>query len=95
MTKMELDDSTKAYFEGMLWAAYGVKLMGGFISEWQIDAIKECASRLKLAEIDHFQLSPCEKDELKRLWKQRFDALTSGIKNKLKQEGRIVGGYLV
>ena len=33
----------QAYIEGMLWAAYGVKIISGSVAEWQIDKVKECA----------------------------------------------------
>ena len=33
----------RAYIEGMLWAAYGVKIIYGSVAEWQIDNVKECA----------------------------------------------------
>ena len=44
----------QAYFEGMLLAAYGVKIFSDSVAEWQIDKVKECAKKLKEAEIDHF-----------------------------------------
>lgn len=31
----------QAYLEGMLWAAYGVKVISCDAVEWQIDAVKE------------------------------------------------------
>ena len=40
-------DTAKAYIEGMLWAAYGVKIISGSAAEWQIDQVKECAKKLK------------------------------------------------
>ena len=33
----------QAYLEGMLWAAYGVKVISGPVAEWQIDKVKESA----------------------------------------------------
>lgn len=30
-------DIAKGYLEGMLWAAYGVKIISGSVAEWQID----------------------------------------------------------
>ena len=83
-------DSVKAYFEGMLWAAYGVKIISCSAEEWQIDQVKECAKKLKEAEIDHSALTPSEKENLKHQWNQWIDATTHGFKDKLKVEGRIV-----
>ncbi len=40
-------DTAKAYFEGMLGAAYGVKIISGSAAEWQIAQAKECAKKLK------------------------------------------------
>ena len=37
----------QAYLEGMLWAAFGVKVVSGNAVEWQIDAVKEYAQKLK------------------------------------------------
>ena len=36
-----------ACFEGMLWAAFGVNCTSDFVYKWQIDAVKECVSKLK------------------------------------------------
>ena len=83
-------DSVKAYLEGMLLAAYGVKLINGSAAEWQIDQVKECAKKLKEAEIDHSTLTQTEKENLKHQWKQWIDATTHGFKDKLKVEGRMV-----
>ena len=79
----------KAYLDGMLWAAYGVKNISGSAEEWQIDQVKECAEKLKEAEIDHSVLTPIEKEELKSQWKQWIDAITQGFKDKLREEGRL------
>ena len=40
-------NTAKAYLEGMLRAAFGVKIIDCNIAEWQIDAAKECAKKLK------------------------------------------------
>ena len=82
-------DTAKAYIEGMLWAAYGVKIISGSAEEWQIDQVKECAKKLKEAEIDHSSLTHTEKENQKRQWKQWIDATTHGFKDKLKEEGRL------
>ena len=79
----------QAYIEGMLWAAYGVKIINGTVAEWQIDKVKECAHKLKEAEIDHSSLSQTEKEEQKRQWKQWLDSTTQGFKDKLKEERRL------
>ena len=83
-------DTAKAYIEGMLWAAYGVKIISGSAAEWQIDQVKECAKKLKEAEIDHSALTHTEKENQKYQWKQWIDATTHGFKDKLKEEGRLV-----
>ena len=79
----------QAYIEGMLWAAYGVRIINGTVAEWQIDKVKECAHKLKEAEIDHSSLSQTEKEEQKNQWKLWVDTTTQGCKDKLKEEGRL------
>ena len=80
----------QAYIEGMLWAAYGVRIINGTVAEWQIDKVKECAQKLKEAEIDHSSLAQMEKEEQKRQWKLWLDSTTQGFKDKLKEEGRLI-----
>lgn len=79
-----------AYLQGMLWAAFSVKVISDDAHEWQIDAMKEYASKLKEAEIEHINLPQTEKDNLKHQWKQWIDATTCGFKDKLKEERRLV-----
>ena len=40
-------NTAKGYLEGLLWAAYGMKIISGTVAEWQIDQVKECAKKLK------------------------------------------------
>ena len=75
--KKEVDPAL-AYLEGMLWAAYGVKVISCDAVEWQIDAVKECAKELK------------EKENQKRLWKQWIEETTKGFKDELKRAGRLI-----
>lgn len=89
MSSNQSIDTVKAYLEGMLWAAYGVKIISGSAAEWQIDQVKECAKKLKETEIDHSALTLTEKENLKHQWKQWIDATTRGFKDKLKEEGRL------
>jgi hypothetical protein len=51
--------------------------------------VKECAQKLKEAEIDHSSLSQAEKEDQKRQWKLWLDSTTQGFKDKLKEEGRL------
>ena len=80
----------QAYLEGMLWVAYGVKVISGPVAEWQIDKVKESALKLKEAEIDHSSLSLTEKENQKRQWKQWLDVTTQGFKDKLRAKGRLI-----
>ena len=80
----------QAYIEGMLWAAYGVKIINCSVAEWQIDKVKGCAQKLKEAEIDHSSLNHAEKEEQKHQWKQWLDSTTQGFKDKLKGQERLV-----
>lgn len=90
MNKNHYLDTIKGYLEGMLWAAYGVKIISGSVAEWQIDQVKETAKKLKEAEIDHSILTQTEKKNLKHQWKHWIDSTTKGFKDKLKEEGRMV-----
>ena len=79
----------KAYMDGMSLAAYGVSFIEDNASEWQIEAVKEYASKLKEAEIDHMAISPDEKEDMKHQWKLWLDATTDGFKDELKRVGRL------
>ena len=84
MKTIKVVNPAQAYIEGMLWAAYGVRIING-----TVDNVKECAQKLKEAEIDHSSLTHTEKEEQKRQWKQWLDSTTQGFKDKLKEEGRL------
>ena len=84
----------QAYIEGMLWAAFGVRIFSENVAEWQIEAVKKYAKKLKEEEIEHSVLTPAEKDEQKRLWKQWIDETTKGFKEVLKKEGRMLEGEM-
>lgn len=78
-----------AYIEGMLCATYGVNLIGGFVPEWQIDAVKKYAQKLK-EEIDHALLTSTEKDNQKRLLERWFEVTAQGLKDELRRKGRLL-----
>ncbi len=83
-------NTAKAYIDGMLWAAFGVRIFSENVAEWQIEAVKKYAKKLKEEEIEHSALTPAEKEEQKRLWKQWIDETTKGFKEVLKREGRMI-----
>ena len=83
-------NTAKAYIDGMLWAAFGVRIFSENVAEWQIEAAKKYAKKLKDEEIEHSALTPAEKEEQKRLWKQWIDETTNGFKEVLKREGRMI-----
>ncbi len=82
-------NKVQAYIEGMLWAAYGVRIFSGSVAEWQIEAVKKYAKKLKEEEIEHSALTQAEKDEQKSLWERWIDETTKGFKEVLKKEGRM------
>ncbi len=90
MNKVQSTNPVQAYLEGMLWAAFGVKIIDCNVAEWQIDAAKECAKNLKEKEIDHSSLTPIKKEEQKKLWNQWIDETTKGFKDELRRAGRTV-----
>ena len=79
----------QAYLEGMLGAAFGVRIFSDNVAEWQIDAVKKYAKKLKDEEIEHAELALAEKENQKKLWKQWLDETTKGFKEVLRREGRI------
>jgi uncharacterized protein YnzC (UPF0291/DUF896 family) len=84
----------QAYIEGMLWAAFGVRIFSENVAEWHIEAVKKYAKKLKEEEVEHSALTAAEKDEQKRLWKRWIDETTNGFKEELKNEGRMLDGEM-
>lgn len=84
------DNLIKAYNDGMLLVAYGMNFVYDKVSEQQIEMIKEFASKLKEAEIDQSMLPCNEKVNEKRQWKLWRDATINGVKDGLRNEGRLV-----
>lgn len=89
MNMVQEVNPSQAYIEGMLWAAFGVKVISCDVEEWQIDAVKKYARKLKDEEIDHSEMTPAEKENQKRLWKEWIDETTKGFKEVLRREGRM------
>lgn len=89
MTNTDINP-VQAYLTGVLWAAFGVKVVNGNAVEWQLDAVKEYGLKLKEEDINHSSLSPTEKENQKRLWKQWIDETTQGFKDELKRAGRMM-----
>ena len=79
----------QAYFEGILSAALGVRIFGDNVVEWQIDAVKEYAKKMKDEEIEHAEIALAEKANQKRLWKRWIDETAKGFKEVLRREGRM------
>lgn len=80
----------QAYFESMLWAAFGVRIFSDNVTRWQIDAVKKYAKKLKDEEIDHSEIAPEEKENQKRLWEQWLDENKQKVfKEVLKRGGRM------
>ena len=90
MSSTQCIDTARAYFEGLLLAAYGVKIFSDSVAECQIDVVKKYGKKLKEEEIDHSMLTPTEKENQKRLWKEWIDETTHGFKDELKRARRIV-----
>lgn len=55
-------NTAKAYIDGMLWAAFGVRIFSENVAEWQIEAVKKYAKKLKEEEIEHSEITHAEKD---------------------------------
>ena len=80
----------QAYCEGMLWAAFGVRIFRDNVAEWQIDAVKKYAKNLKDKEIEQSSLSTEEKEHQKKLWERWIEETSRGFKEVLGREGRIM-----
>ena len=84
-----MPNPAQGYFDGMLKAAFGVTIISGNAAEWQIDAVKERASKLKEDEINHSLLSSEDKEIQIRQWKEWINAYADGFKDVLRQSGRM------
>jgi len=80
----------QAYCEGQFRAAFVSCISSGVISEKQIDAVKEYTSKERESIIERSGLSGQEKDEMKRQWKQWLELYTKGVKDRLRNEGRLL-----
>lgn len=80
----------QAYCQGMLWAAFGVRIFSDNLDEWQIDAVKKDAQKHKDEEIDHSGMTPAKKENQKRLWENWIEETTKGLKGELRRKGRMV-----
>lgn len=90
MNTIQEVNPAQAYFEGMLWAAFGVRIFSDNVAEWQIDAVKKYAKKLKDEEIEHSEIALAEKENQKRLWELWIDETTKGFKELLRREGRLI-----
>ena len=77
------------YFKGVLAGYLGANFMNEFVSEWQIDVIKEGMSHYNEAIIEHSQLSYQEKEEQKRQMKQSLEVYIQGVKDEMRGMGRM------
>lgn len=73
----------------MVWAAVGVRIFNDNVAEWQIDAVKKYAKKLKAEEIEHSDIAPAEKENQKKLWEQWIDETSRGFKEVLRRERRM------
>ena len=55
MITIDKVNTAQAYIEGMLWAAYGVRIFSENVAEWQIEAVKKYAKKLKEEEMEHIK----------------------------------------
>ena len=77
------------YYAGAFRTAIASCFINGRIPEHQIDFAKEVISKFREAEIDHMNISPSKKEELKSQWKQWLDATVRGMKDELRAEGKL------
>lgn len=80
MNTIQEVNPAQAYCDGMLWAAFGVRIFSDNVAEWQIDAVKKYAKKLKDEEIDYSVFSPAEKERQKRLWTKWIEETGRGFK---------------
>ncbi len=77
------------YYKGVLAAFLGANFFGGFVSEWQIDMVKEDISHFCESQIDHSSYSYQEKENRKLQMKQSLEVYIKGVKDELRAEGRL------
>jgi len=86
MNTIQEVNPAQAYCDGMLWAAFGVRIFRDNVAEWQIDTVKKYAKKLKNEEIEHSEIAPTEKEHQKWLWEQWIDETTKWFKKVLRRD---------
>lgn len=77
------------YFRGILAAFLGTSFFGGFVSEWQIDMVKEYISHFCERQIDQSLYSYQDKENRKLQMKQSLEVYIKGVKDELRAKGRL------
>lgn len=85
----ELEKMCLAYLEGYICAMVMNDLLPSEVLESDLDNIKELAVKCMEEYISHQKLSDKAKEELKRNHKQWADLALKGLKQRLRESGKI------
>lgn len=85
----ELEKMCLAYLEGYICAMVTNDLLPGEVLESDLDNIKELAVKCMEEYISHQNLSDKDKEELKRSHKLWADMTLGGLKQRLRECGKI------
>lgn len=86
---MTLRDLCAAYVEGYIQASLSNCLIHGKIKSEELDDIKELAMKCMENYIAHLNLTAMEKEEMKQNYKQWSDFALQGIKQQLRDSGKM------
>lgn len=85
----ELEKMCLAYLEGYICAMVTNDLLPSEVLEFDFDNIKELAVKCMEEYFSHQNLSDKDKEELKRNHKQWADMALKGLKQRLRECGKI------
>lgn len=86
---IKLRDICTAYVEGYIHAKLTEQLLHGKIQGATLDVIKETAVKCLEDYVAQLKLSESDKEEMKRNHKQWADLVLEGIKERLRESGKI------
>lgn len=82
-------DLCKAYLEGYVQAKVTEFLLSGKVLSSDLDKVKDIAVKCMEGYVSHMNLSEEEKQEMKENHKQWADATLKGIKQRLRDSGKV------
>lgn len=87
----KLEDICAAYLEGYFFAKITEQLITSKIQSQDLDKLKKTAVECMKDYIEHSQFSNEEKEDLKNNYEHWADVTLKGIKQRLRDSGKIEG----